>query len=141
MQNNTPWWFYLVAVLAVLWNVGGVMDFTMTLTENEAYLSSYTPSQIAYFLSFPLWANIAWAVGVFGAFIGSLLLLFKSKLACQIYAFSIVGMIISFAYQFLADAPEDLFTPEVLVFTVVIWVIAFLLLWFSRRMRAQHILT
>lgn len=140
MKTTTPWWFYLVAILAVLWNSGGILDFTMTHTQNEAYLAAYTASQIDYFLSFPLWANIAWALGVFGAFLGSLLLLFKSRFAWHVYLSSIVGMVVSFAYQFLSDAPADLFTASTLAFTFVIWLIAFLLLWFTWRMRQQRIL-
>ena len=38
----------VVAVLAVLWNVMGALDFTMAQTHNEAYLKALTPEQLAF---------------------------------------------------------------------------------------------
>ena len=140
MKTKTPWWFWLVAVLSVLWNSGGVMDFTMTHSQNEAYLAAFTEEQREYFLSFPLWANVAWAFGVFGAFLGSLMLLFKRAWAYPLYLASIVGMLISFGYQFTSDAPADLYTGAALAFTIAIFVVAFLLLWFTSNMRNKGIL-
>ena len=140
MKTKTPWWFWLVGVLAVLWNSGGVMDFTMTHSQNEAYLAAFTEEQREYFLSFPLWANIAWALGVFGAFLGSLMLLFKRAWAYPLYLASIAGMLISFGYQFTSDAPADLYSGGALAFTIAIFVVAFLLLWFASSMRNKGIL-
>ncbi|MBE1286594.1 MAG: hypothetical protein GJ671_02590 [Alteromonadaceae bacterium] len=37
----------------------------MTHSQNEAYLAAFTEEQREYFLSFPIWANIAQAFGVF----------------------------------------------------------------------------
>nr|WP_136251333.1 hypothetical protein [Ningiella ruwaisensis] len=138
--SRTPWWFYLVAILAILWNSGGVMDFTMTHTQNEAYMANFTAEQQAYFFSFPLWANIAWAFGVFGAFVGSLLLLFRTRFAFHAFLLSLLGMILSFAYQFVSDAPDDLYTPATMGFTLAIWIVALLLLWYSKRMTKKGLL-
>jgi hypothetical protein len=141
MKTKTPWWFWLVAALAVLWNSGGVMDFTMTHSQNEAYLAAFSEEQREYFLSFPLWANIAWAFGVFGAFLGSLMLLFKRAWAYPLYLASIAGMFISFGYQFVSEAPADLYSGAALAFTIAIFVVAFLLLWFASSMLQKGLLT
>ncbi len=137
---KTPWWFWLVALLAVLWNYGGVMDFMMTHTQNQDYMANFTAAQQEYFYSFPLWANIAWAAGVFGAMLGSLLLLLRTRFAFHAFAISIGGMVVSFAYQFISDAPDDLYSFATIAFTVAIWVIAFLLLWFSLAMQKNQVL-
>jgi len=31
------------------------MDYVMTQTKNEAYMSGFTPEQLAFFYSFPAW--------------------------------------------------------------------------------------
>ncbi|MBT1449832.1 hypothetical protein KJ365_02985 [Glaciecola sp. XM2] len=140
MEAKTPWWFWLVAVLAIFWNSGGVMDFTMTHTHNEAYMSAYTQEQRDFFYGFPLWANIVWALGVFGGFIGAVLLLFRTKFAFHAFAISIFGMVVSFAYQFTAGMPSDLHTPGTMAFTAAIWIIAGLLMWFTVVMQTRGIL-
>src|SRR3546814_4715800 len=63
---KTPWHLWVVGVLSLLWNAVGAFDYTMTKLNDADYLSAFTPEQIAYFQSFPLWANAGWALGVWG---------------------------------------------------------------------------
>ena len=140
MATKTPFWFWIIAVLAIFWNSGGVMDFVMTHTQNEAYMAAYTEEQRAFFYGFPLWANIVWAIAVFGAFFASILLLFRTRFAIHVYAISLIGMVLSFAYQYSAEMPEDLHTYSTMAFTAAIWIIAFLLLWFSISMKKRGVL-
>ncbi|HYD46060.1 MAG TPA: hypothetical protein VEA79_12415, partial [Phenylobacterium sp.] len=82
-RAKAPWHLWVVGVVSALWNGFGVYDFICTKTQGEAYLRAggFTDAQIAYYLSYPPWMTVAWAVGVFGSLIGSLLLLLRSKYA------------------------------------------------------------
>jgi hypothetical protein len=140
MNVKTPWWFWLVALLATLWNSGGVMDFTMTHTRNEAYMAAYTEAQRAYFYGYPLWASAVWAMGVFGAFLGAILLFFRSRFAFHAFIISLTGMVLSFSYQFFSEAPDDLYNFANMAFTAAIWLVAVLLLWYSVAMQKRGIL-
>ena len=64
--TGRPWHLWLIGILSVLWGSMGCLDFTMTQTRNMAYLEAggFTPEQIEFFVSFPLWANPLWAVAV-----------------------------------------------------------------------------
>ncbi len=42
----TPRHLWVVGVIALLWNAVGAMDYVMTQTQNEAYMSSFTPDRI-----------------------------------------------------------------------------------------------
>ena len=140
MNAKAPWWFWLVALLAVLWNSGGVMDFTMTHTQNEAYMAAFTEAQRAYFYGYPLWASVVWAMGVFGAFLGAILLFFRSRFAFHAFVISLLGMVLSFGYQFFSETPDDLYTFANMAFTAAIWLVAVLLLWYSVAMQKRGIL-
>jgi hypothetical protein len=140
MNGKTPWWFWLVALLALIWNSGGVMDFTMTHTQNEAYMAAFTEAQRAYFYGYPLWASVVWAMGVFGAFLGAILLFFRSRFAFHAFIISLLGMVLSFGYQFFSETPDDLYTFANMAFTAAIWVVAVLLLWYSVAMQKRGIL-
>jgi uncharacterized membrane protein len=140
MNAKAPWWFWLVALLATLWNSGGVMDFTMTHTRNEAYMAAYTEAQRAYFYGYPLWASAVWAMGVFGAFLGAILLFFRSRFAFHAFIISLTGMVLSFSYQFFSEAPDDLYNFANMAFTAAIWLVAVLLLWYSVAMQKRGIL-
>jgi hypothetical protein len=136
----TPWHLWVVGILATIWNSGGAVDYTMTQTRNESYMSNFTPEQLDYFYSFPAWADAVWAMGVWGAFIGSLLLLLRSRYAIIAFGISLTGLIGSTIYQMMADMPASLNTPGIWLFTAAIWLSVILLIWYARNMIAKGVL-
>lgn len=92
---KTPWHLWVVGVVSLLWNSFGCFDFTMTATRNEAYLSSYPAEMLDYWFAMPMWAWALWAIGVFGGFLGSVLLLLRRKLAVPIFAASFLAATVS----------------------------------------------
>ncbi len=68
----------------------------------------YTPPQIAYFLSFPLWVNVACACGVFGGLFGALLLILRKKLALVSYIISLAGLLASNIFHLTSAQSIDL---------------------------------
>ncbi|MDO9367615.1 MAG: hypothetical protein Q7T68_03525 [Sphingopyxis sp.] len=139
---KTPWHLWVVGVVSLLWNAVGAFDYVMTKTKNADYLASFTPDQQAYFASFPLWANVGWALGIWGSVLGSVLLLMRSRHAVAVFALSLAGLAVSSFYQFgmhYGDL-QRMFGSFPMVFTAAIWVIAIALLVYARAMTAKGIL-
>lgn len=134
------WTFWLIAVLAVLWNAFGCLDFTMTASRNPTYLAQVSPEIIDWLDSAPSWTLVPWALGVWGGLAGSLLLLARSGWAVPAFAVSLVGLAVSQAWQFSAGMPESMTTPGMLAMTACIWVIALGLLWFAWDKRRAGVL-
>lgn len=137
---KTPWHYWVVAVVSLLWNCVGAFDYTMTETRNAWYLSMVPPDVMAYVESFPAWAVGFWALGVWGAFAGSILLLMRSRWAVPIFAFSLVGLAGTTYFQYTSDMPASMKTSGVNVFNLVIWVIAIALFLYARHARSRVIL-
>lgn len=139
--GKTSWHFWTVGIVSLLWNSIGGLDYVMTKTRNPDWLASFTPEQIAWFESFPLWANTAWALGVWGAFAGSVLLLMKRALAFHAFAISFAGLVLASIYQFgLGNMPESLMTTGGTIFTAVLWAIAIFLVWYAAKLRKDGVL-
>ena len=51
--QSTPWHLWVVGVFALLWSAMGAMDYVMTQTRNEAYMSAFTPEQLDFFYAIP----------------------------------------------------------------------------------------
>lgn len=98
--RRTPIWYWIVAVLALLWNSVGVIDYVMTQTKNEGYLAGFTPEQLAYFEAFPSWYVAVWALAVFTAFFGSIALLARTRFAVHLFTASIVLFVINVIYGY-----------------------------------------
>jgi len=139
---KTPWHVWVVGAVSLLWNAMGALDFTMTQLKNDAYLKPFTPEQLAYFASFPLWMVIAWGVGTWGSLVGSLLLLARRGAAYLVFLASFVGMILTFLHNYvLTDGLKVMKGGAgAIVFSAVIMLIGLLLLAYSRAMRGRGVL-
>ena len=140
--QRVPWWFWLVAVLSLLWNGFGGYDYVMSHTAGDAYFASMgmTAEQIAYYHRMPAWTTAVWALGVWGAVAGSLLLLFRSRFAVWAFIASLVGLLISLVYTYVLSNAGDLAGTQGMVMNVVITAAVVFFIWFSRRMTARGIL-
>ena len=58
--ERTPWHLWVIGVVALLWNAMGALDYVMTQTRNEEYMSNFTPEQLSFFYGFPAWVDAAW---------------------------------------------------------------------------------
>jgi hypothetical protein len=132
---KTPWHLWLVGVVAVLFNAIGVFDFVMTLAQGAKYLASagMTPDQIAHYQQLPAWMMVVWAVGVFGAFLASVLLLLRKKLAFPTFAVSLAAFVVNLLYTYVLSNGGALMGRQMAITSAVI---AGLLAFFSVYARA-----
>lgn len=137
-RTAAPWHLWVVGMLTLLWNSVGVMSYMMTELGQLASLGM-TPDQIAYFDSFPAWATAVWALGVWGAFFGSILLLLRSRWAVTAIVVAVVGLIGTTIYQnFMTQVPAEL---QSLALDLTIWATTLFMLWYAVRMRRKGVLT
>ena len=139
---KTPWHLWVVGVLALLWNAMGALDFTMTQTHNEVWLKQFTPEQLACVYGFPLWAVLGWGMGTWGGLLGSLLVLLRRGCAVNLFAVSLVGIVITDLYSYgLSDWMKVMKGGTgAVVFSAVIFGIGVLLFVYARAMRKQGVL-
>ncbi len=104
---RTPAHLWIVGGLATLWNAFGAYDYLMTRTRNLDYLSQMgDPNEILGWIDgFPIWAQAGWGLGVWMGVLGSLLLLLRSRWAMHAFGLSLIGMALSFGYQYSGASP------------------------------------
>jgi len=130
-----------VGVVSLLWNSIGALDFVMTQTKNAAYMSGVTPAQLEFYYGFPIWVVAAWGIAVWGGVLGSLLLLLRKCQAFHFFLFSIVGLILTDLRNLVfVNGLKVMGGVGTLIFSAVIFVIAALLLLYSRSMCKRGVL-
>ncbi|WP_067734114.1 hypothetical protein [Novosphingobium naphthalenivorans] len=139
-RAKASWLFWAIAALSLLWNAFGCMDFTLTVTRTPPYMAQFPPEMVDWLDTQPTWTLVPWALGVWGALAGSLLLLLRSRHAVAAFALSLAGLAVSQIWQALSDMPESMTTPAATGMTVTIWIAALVLLWYAVRMRGQGVL-
>ena len=138
---KAPVHLWIVGVVSFLWNSYGAYDYVMKQTRNADYLAQMTEAERDFVANFPVWMDAAWAFGVWGALLGSLLLLIRSRFAVWAFAVSLAGLLVSTIYHYGAsNAPASLDSGAMLGLNIAIWAVAIALLIYSWRMRAKGVL-
>jgi hypothetical protein len=143
MTTRTPWHLWLVGGLSLLWNGYGGYDFVRTVTQGEAYwrASGMNDAMIAYYNAMPAWMYGPWAVGVWGAVAGSILLLLRSRFAVHVFVLSLLGALGSLIYGQMNPMPG--LPPEMAVMAYMGYVIALIaafLAWYAWTMEKKGVL-
>ena len=139
--RSTPAHLWIVGILSLLWSAMGCFDYLMTVTSNQTYLGKMPADQIAYLNSLPTWLTGAWAIGVWGGLLGSLLLLMRSRHAVLAFGLSLVAAVIAMGYEmFATQQPASMTSGPMAVMPWVVLAVCAFLLWYAWTMERKGVL-
>ena len=138
---KVPLWFWIVGVLALLWNLMGVMAFIMQVTMSAETAAARPEAQRQYYESIPLWVMAAFVVAVFGGTLGCVLLLARRCQALVLFIASLFGVLAQFSYGIFVGNSLEIFGRGALILPLLTIVIGILLIWFARMGRGRQWLT
>lgn len=133
VSPKVPMSFWAVAVIGLLWNCIGVYFYMLARLDPDAVMGSAPQEMRDYVAHMPLWANIGYGFGIWGSFVGSVLMLLRSRHAATAFLVSLVGAATSFTGQALAGVLRPAEPAVILVVIAFLW-------WFCRRARGQALL-
>lgn len=139
--TKTPWHVWLVGVIALLFNSIGAIDFTLSMARGADYMASVgmTPVQIAHYQEMPSWMTVVWAVGVFGAFLASIFLLLRRKLALPVFLMSLAAFLVSLVYTYVLTNGGAVMGQQMAITSAVITGLLVFFIWYSRFMTARGV--
>ena len=142
LVRRTPWHLWVVGVLSLFWNAVGASDYVFTSLRADWWLEAmqYPEAGIAYLDAFPAWAHAGWALGTLGAFIGSILLIARSRYAVWAFVLSLLGIAVTTIYEAQAEMPAELAEIQPAWFPIMLWSIATFLLIYAISMRSKGVL-
>ena len=140
---KTPWHLWLVGVIAVLFNAIGAFDYVMSMAQGRAsYMASagMTPAQIAHYQDMPTWMLAVWAIGVWGAMLGSVIILLRNKLAFPVFAVSLAAFLVSLFYTYVLTDGGEIMGGQMAITNVVITALLLFFMWYSWLMTKRSVL-
>lgn len=133
-----PAWFWIVAVLALLWNLVGVAMAWMQYSMTPEQLAQLPEAQRSLHQAMPGWLWAVDFVAVLAGVLGSLLLLMGKRLASPVLWLSLVAVVVLFGYcLFPGRMLEVLGAAQALPMPVLVTAIAVFLVWFARKATAR----
>ncbi len=132
--TKPPVWFWVVTVLALLWNLMGVSAYLNTVYMSPEGLAEMTAEQQALVEATPGWVTGSFAIAVFAGALGCIMLLLRKRLALPLLVVSLVAVLVQdFYYYTQTNTVEVYGSFQALIMPIVVIVICILLIMLARK--------
>ena len=147
IKNNTnttaltPKSFWVFSVLILIWGTLGAFHFIdfLFMTVDRLIKQGMTIEQAEHFLGVPKYVTVIFGLGVWSGFIGAVLLALRKAWSYQIFLFSAVITLVSFINDYISGS-FTILGPVYQGVMIVTLLVAFLEVWYSKRMKTLGIL-
>ncbi|WP_458626640.1 hypothetical protein [Winogradskyella sp. PC D3.3] len=127
--NKLPISFWIISVLALLWNSAGVIAYLTRAFITDDVIAQLPKAQQAEFLvEYPVWYTAAFALAVFCGALGCIALLIRKKWAYTLFIISAFAAIIQHVYLFTHVE----MTLAMLIMPILVIVVCLLLIKYSK---------
>lgn len=127
-NTKPPVWFWIIAVIALLWNGLGVMAYLMhAFITDEAIAALPEEQQAEFLVEHPAWYTAAFALAVFCGALGCLALLLRKKWALILF---IISSITATVQQVYIIATVEEASP---VMPIMVIIVCMILIWFAKK--------
>ncbi|AXP82505.1 hypothetical protein CJ739_3443 [Mariniflexile rhizosphaerae] len=127
LKEKPPVWFWIVSVIALLWNAMGVKEYLGQAYQTESWRAAVTDEQFEMISSFPSWLTAAFAIAVFAGLLGSLGLLLRKKWAYMLFLLSLIAVIVQMGHVLIQGYFEGIGMTISIIAFAIFWV------WFSKK--------
>jgi hypothetical protein len=132
--------FWIITVVALLWNIMGVLAYLGQAFMTEEALSLLPEADQLYYNNVPAWVTAAFAIAVFGGTIGCIALFLRKKIALLLFILSLLGILTQSTYTFFIQDYVEI-TGKNIGMPITIIIFAAFLIWFSMDSQKKEILT
>jgi len=98
--NNSPKWFRNIAIIALIWNILGLMAFIAHMMTTPEMIAALPANEQLLYQNVPMWATAVFALAVFAGTLGCVFLLLKKSLAKMLFIASTFGILLQNFHSF-----------------------------------------
>ncbi len=136
-SGGTPRSFLIIGIVALLWNLMGVMSYIMQVTMSPEGLANMPEAERALMESLPAWATGAFAIAVFGGTLACVGLLLKKAWSVPVFLVSLVAIVVQFTYWLFMTTAMEVHGTEAIIMPLLVTIIGVFLVWYSRDAKAK----
>ena len=137
-KPNTVFW--VIGIVALLWNILGVGAYLGQAYMPEDALALLTQGEQDFYANYPSWATASFAIGVFGGLLGCIALLMRKKVAILLFTLSLIGVLGQQVYNFFLQGYVEL-TGVRMIGPIAIIIVAFFLMWYAKAQKANNVIS
>ena len=138
-NQKNPLWFSIVAVIAVIWNLIGVLQYLGDVSMSDEAKALLDPELVTLMGSTPKFITALYAIAVWGGFVASVLLLLKKAKALLLFQISLIAVILNTVYYiFFTNGPEVVGEVAYYGLQSTVILIAVLLVYLSKKALSKN---
>lgn len=132
-SEKPPVWFWVVSIIALIWNLVGVMNYLNQAFNQVALLEAMDQAQRIAFEGIPAWATAAFAIAVFSGTLASIGLLLRKKWARTFFVISLIAAVAQFIHWLFISNAVEAFGPSTYTMPLIVIIIGIYLIFFSKK--------
>lgn len=118
--TKPPVWFWIISILALIWNSMGVNQYLQQAYNTEAFKSMVSTEELEMIGQLPTWYTAVFAIAVFAGALGCILLLLRKKLAYFVLLLSLISVLFQMGYITFSMNMANLMTPFIVIAAVLL---------------------
>ncbi|WP_436517253.1 hypothetical protein [Ekhidna sp. To15] len=128
-----PTWFWIVSIIALIWNLMGVGAYLAQAFTPDDIISQMEQAMQDLINATPAWVTAAFAIAVWAGALGSLLLLMRKKLAYIVLIISCIGIVVQMYYNVFISNSIEVYGPGGLAMPIMTLLIGIGLIFFAKK--------
>lgn len=125
--------FWIISVIALIWNLLGVDGFIGQAMMSNRFKSMYSEEQLDIISRLPSWYIVVFGVAVIASALACILMLMKKKLAVKLFQLGFLAVIIQATFNLFINEGRSAYGPFEYTMTLLIPVVSILLLLYSKK--------
>lgn len=131
--------YWLISIVALFWNFMGIIAYLGQAYISDNALKMLPEENQLYFSNVPAWVTAAFAVAVFGGFLGAIGLIIRKKWAYFLFVISFLALVAQHVYNFFIQNYIEM-TGSQMILPIVTFIVALFLIYFSKQKSQQGVL-
>jgi hypothetical protein len=132
-NNKVTTIFWVIGVIALLWNLMGVFAFITEMMISEEALALLSEQERLLYEHNPMWHKVVYGIATMSGLLGAVALLMKKRWAVMLFLISLVAVIIQFFYGFFGTNAQEVLGNIAVILPIVVIIIAALLWYYSKK--------
>jgi hypothetical protein len=131
-KAKPPVWFWVVAIIFLLWNIMGLFSFFAHTFITDEALAALPENERALYDQYPVWTTIVFAIATGAGLLAALALVLRKKWARIFAVISLLAVIPQMAHNvFFTSAIEVYGMVQAVTMPILVVVFGALMIWFA----------
>lgn len=129
-KPNTAFW--IIAVLALLWNIMGVFQFIASTFMTELISEGVSEEEMELFTGLPSWYTVAFGIATIAGLFGCITMLMRKKITVPLFGLSLLAVLIAQGYWIFATDVMDVMGAQAIVMPLIVTAVCIFLYFYSK---------